>query len=71
MKTDEEMFALVRRMASNESQLVTRRSFLGETDAGGARSYQELQDLRRELDASLGYDPERLEAASGAIRSTT
>ena len=55
MTTDDRLFSLIQRISAIESQLVTRRSFLGNTDAVGARYYRELQDLRRELDARLGY----------------
>ena len=63
MKTYEEMFALIRRIASIESQLVTGRSYPGEPDGGDGRSYQGLQERRRELDASHGYGPARSGAA--------
>ena len=56
MTSDDRLFSLIQRISAIESQLVTRRSFLGDTDAVGARYYRELQDLRRELDARLGYD---------------
>ena len=55
MTTDDRLFSLIRRISAIESQLVTRRSFLGSTDAVGARYYRELQELRRELDVRLGY----------------
>ena len=55
MTTDDRLFSLIRRISAIESQLVTRRSFLGSTDAVGARYYRELQELRRELDERLGY----------------
>lgn len=55
MTSEDRLFALVRRISAIESQLITRRSFLGGTDAVGARSYRELQELRRELDEALGY----------------
>lgn len=55
MTSDERLFALVQRISAVESQLITRRSFLGGTDAVGASSYRELQELRRELDEALGY----------------
>ena len=55
MTSDDRLFSLIRRISAIESQLVTRRSFLGDTDAVGARYYRELQDLRRELDVRLGY----------------
>ena len=55
MTSDDRLFALVRRISAIESQLITRRSFLGATDPVGARSYRELQELRRELDEALGY----------------
>ena len=56
MTTDDRLFSLIRRISAIESQLVTRRSFLGGTDAVGSRYYRELQELRRELDVRLGYD---------------
>lgn len=55
MTSDDRLFALVQRISAVESQLITRRSFLGGTDAVGAKSYRELQELRRELDETLGY----------------
>ena len=55
MSNDDRLFSLIQRIFAIESQLVTRRSFLGDTDDVGARYYRELQDLRRELDARLGY----------------
>ena len=55
MTTDDRLFSLIRRISSIESQLVTRRSSLGGTDAVGARYYRELQELRCELDVKLGY----------------
>ena len=55
MTTDDRLFSLIRRISAIESQLVTRRSFLGSTDAVGARYYRELQELRHELDVRLGY----------------
>ena len=55
MTTDDRLFSLIRRISAIESQLVTRRSFLGSTDAVGARYYRDLQELRRELDVRLGY----------------
>ena len=55
MTTDDRLFSLIRRISAIESQLVTRRSFLGGTDAVGSRYYRELQELRRELDVRLGY----------------
>ena len=55
MTTDDRLFSLIQRISAIESQLVTRRSFLGSTDAVGARYYRELQELRRELDVRLGY----------------
>ena len=55
MTTDDRLFSLIRRISAIESQLVTRRSFLGDTDAVGARYYRDLQELRRELDVRLGY----------------
>ena len=55
MMSDDRLFAMVRRISVIESQLITRRSFLGGTDAVGARSYRELQELRQELDEALGY----------------
>ena len=55
MTIDDRLFSLIRRISAIESQLVTRRSFLGSTDAVGARYYRELQELRRELDVRLGY----------------
>ena len=55
MTSDDRLFAMVRRISAIESQLITRRSFLGGTDVVGARSYRELQELRRELDETLGY----------------
>ena len=55
MTDDDRLFSLIQRISAIESQLVTRRSFLGDTDDVGARCYRELQDLRRELDARLGY----------------
>ena len=55
MTTDDRLFSLIRRISAIESQMVTRRSFLGSTDAVGARYYRELQELRRELDVRLGY----------------
>ena len=55
MMSDERLFAMVRRISAIESQLITRRSFLGATDLVGARSYRELQEVRRELDEALGY----------------
>ena len=58
MTSDDSLFALIRRISAIESQLVTRRSFLGGTDAAGARSYLDLQELRRELDEALGYGPQ-------------
>ena len=48
MTTDDRLFSLIRRISAIESQMVTRRSFLGSTDAVGARYY-------RELDVRLGY----------------
>ena len=55
MTTDDRLFSLIRRISAIESQLVTRRSFLGGTDAVGSRYYRELQELRHELDVRLGY----------------
>ena len=55
MTTDDRLFSLIRRISAIESQLVTRRSFLGSTDTVGARYYRELQELRHELDVRLGY----------------
>ena len=55
MTSDERLFALSRRISAIESQLITRRSFLGGPDPVGARSHRELQELRRELDSELGY----------------
>ena len=55
MTTDDRLFSLIRRISAIESQLVARRSFLGDADAVGARHYRELQELRRELDVRLGY----------------
>ena len=55
MTSDDRLFAMVQRISAIESQLITRRSFLGATDPVGARSYRELQELRRELDEALGY----------------
>ena len=55
MTTDDRLFSLIRRISAIESQLVTRRSFLGDADAVGARYYRELQELCRELDVRLGY----------------
>ena len=55
MTDDDRLFSLIQRISAIESQLVTRRSFLGDTDDVGARYYRELQELRRELDARLGY----------------
>ena len=55
MTSDDRLFAMVQRVSAIESQLITRRSFLGGTDVVGARSYRELQELRRELDEELGY----------------
>ena len=55
MTTDDRLFSLIRRISAIESQLVTRRSFLGGTDAVGSRYCRELQELRRELDVRLGY----------------
>ena len=55
MTIDDRLFSLIRRISAIESQLVTRWSFLGSTDAVGARYYRELQELRRELDVRLGY----------------
>ena len=55
MTTDDRLFSLIRRISAIESQLVTRRSFLGSTDAVGSRYYRDLQELRRELDVRLGY----------------
>ena len=52
MTTDDRLFSLIRRISAIESQLVTRRSFLGSTDTVGARYYREL---RHELDVRLGY----------------
>ena len=34
MTIDDRLFSLIRRISAIESQLVTRRSFLGGTDAG-------------------------------------
>ena len=55
MTSDDRLFVLVQRISAVESQLITRRSFLGGTDAVGARSYRELQELRQQLDEALGY----------------
>ena len=55
MTSDDRLFSLIQRISAIESQLVSRRSFLGDTDAVGARYYRELQELRRELDVRLGY----------------
>ena len=55
MTSDDRLFSMVRRISAIESQLITRRSFLGAPDPVGARSHRELQELRRELDAALGY----------------
>ena len=55
MTSDDRLFSLIQRISAIESQLVSRRSFLGDTDAVGARYYRELQELRRELDMRLGY----------------
>ena len=55
MTSDDRLFALVRRISAIESQIITRRSFLGATDPVGASSYRELQELRQELDEALGY----------------
>ena len=55
MTSDDLLFAMVQRISAIESQLITRRSFLGATDPVGARSYQELQERRRELDEAMGY----------------
>ena len=55
MTSDDRLFAMVQRISAIESQLITRRSFLGGTDVVGARSYRELQELRTELDEALGY----------------
>ena len=55
MTSDDRLFAMVQRISAIESQLITRRSFLGATVPVGARSYRELQELRRELDEALGY----------------
>ena len=55
MTTDDRLFSLIRRISAIESQMVTRRSFLGSTDAVGSRYYRELQKLRHELDVRLGY----------------
>ena len=55
MTIDDRLFSLIRRISAIESQLVTRRSFLGGTDAVGSRYYRELQELRHELDVRLGY----------------
>ena len=51
MTSDDRLFAMVQRISVIESQIITRRSFLGVTDPVGARSYRE----RRELDEALGY----------------
>ena len=64
MTSDDRLFALVQRISAIESQLITRRSFLGATDPVGARSYRELQELRRELDEALGYGTRRPVSAS-------
>ena len=42
MTTDDRLFSLIRRISAIESQLVTRRSFLGGTHAVGSRYYREL-----------------------------
>ena len=55
MTSDDRLFSLIQRISAIESQLVSRRSFLGDTDAVGARYYRELQELRHELDVRLGY----------------
>ena len=55
MTSDDRLFSLIQRISAIESQLVSRRSFLGDTDVVGARYYRELQELRRELDVRLGY----------------
>ena len=55
MTSDDRLFSLIQRISAIESQLVSRRSFLGDTDPVGARYYRELQELRRELDVRLGY----------------
>ena len=57
MTSDDRLFSLIQRISAIESQLVSRRSFLGDTDAVGTRYYRELQELRRELDVRLGYGP--------------
>ena len=44
MTSDDRLFAMVQRISAIESQLITRRSFLGATDPVGARSYRELQE---------------------------
>ena len=43
MTSDDLLFAMVQRISAIESQLITRRSFLGSADPVGARSYRELQ----------------------------
>ena len=64
MTSDDRLFAMVQRISAIESQLITRRSFLGATDPVGARSYRELQELRRELDSALGYGSQHPVSAS-------
>ena len=59
MTSDNRLFSLIQRISAIESQLVTRRSFLGDTDAVGGRYYRELQELRCELDMRLGYGTHR------------
>ena len=70
MTTDDRLFSLIRRISAIESQLVTRRSFLGDTDAVGARYYRDLQELRRELDVRLGYGTHSTAQRRGRIRPT-
>ena len=53
--TDEDLFSLIRRITAIESQLVTRRAFVGGPDDAGSQSYRELESLRRELAEGLGY----------------
>ena len=64
MTSDDRLFAMVQRISAIESQLITRRSFLGATVPVGARSYRELQELCRELDEALGYGSQHPVSAS-------
>ena len=54
MTSDDRLFAMVQRISAIESQLITRRSFLGATDPVGARSYRETAGVAAGVGRGVG-----------------